>query len=90
MTGIPQIFWDFTHSEEELNEVDSPYPIYKNLNLFVAKSVETLLDETKATQLSKDQFNDVVRNRNMAKNVQILEKKFLEIADKKLLISHKN
>jgi glycosyltransferase involved in cell wall biosynthesis len=81
--GIPQIFWDFTNSSLSKPDARTVYPIYKNLNLFVRKSVDLLTVEEEAHSLSQLQFNDIVENRNMQHKIHILEDAFLNITLKK-------
>jgi glycosyltransferase involved in cell wall biosynthesis len=79
LTGIPQLFWEFTYSFNEIRSSET-YPVFKNLNQFVEKSFEILTNEKSANTLSERQFSDVVENRDMVKHVHILENLFDEMA----------
>lgn len=70
-TGTPLICWDFI--EKPNNPFNEVYPHYKNLKQFVDKSIEILTDENSATKLSKSQFNDIVENRDVEKNIFLVE-----------------
>jgi len=81
LTGTPQLFWDFfTGENERINKLDQDiiYPHYKDLLSFVNASKVFLQDENYAKEFSEKQFNDVFNNRNIYKNVSIIEKIFLE------------
>ena len=81
LTGAPQLFWDFfTGENEQINKLDKEtiYPHYKNLLLFVEASEIILSDEKIAQEFSEKQFQDVFNNRDIHKNVSIIEKILLE------------
>lgn len=69
--GLPLICWDFV--EKQTNPFNQVYPHYKNLTLFVEKTIELLSDKNKAEELSKLQYNDIVENRDIEKYIASLE-----------------
>lgn len=81
LTGTPQLFWDFFIGEnQQINRLDRNviYPHYKDLLSFVEASKKVLYDFEVAESLSKKQFQDVYDNRDIFKNVEIIEKILLE------------
>lgn len=76
-TGTPLICWDFL--ENPTNPFNELYPHYKNLRLFVRKSVELLSEADKANDLSNKQFNDVIENRDIEKKIYLLENVYYEV-----------
>lgn len=78
LTGIPQIFWEFTYSSEEIELQNRAFPIYKNLQQFVNKSLQLLMDEKEAQELSDIQFNNIVEFRNIKNNIKIIEDLYLQ------------
>jgi glycosyltransferase involved in cell wall biosynthesis len=79
LTGTPQIFWDFfIGGNEQINKLNVVYPHYKDLLPFVEASKTVLFDEKTAVMLSRKQFNDVITNRDISKNIKAIEKIFLE------------
>jgi len=78
LTGIPQVFWDFSH-EKKAAENDV-YPLYKNLDSFVDKSIELLTNEDSSKKLSYLQFNDVINNRDIKRGINVLEAVFCDIS----------
>jgi hypothetical protein len=49
------------------------FPHYKNLETFVEKSLEILNDKEKAEELSKIQFEEIIQNWDIEKNIHKLE-----------------
>jgi len=81
LTGIPQIFWEFTYLATELDsDPHSIYPIYKRLDFFVEKSYQILNNQEEASRLSSLQFNDTINERDMKKKIYILEDLYVEVA----------
>ena len=81
LTGVPQLFWDFFVGENsQINKLDGDviYPHYKDLLSFVEASKKVLCDCEVAESLSKKQFQDVFNNRDIFKNIETVEKIFLE------------
>ncbi len=81
LTGTPQLFWDFFIGEnEKINSLDKEviYPHYKDILSFVEASKKVLFDCEVAESLSDKQFQDVFENRDVFKNIGIVEKIFLE------------
>jgi glycosyltransferase involved in cell wall biosynthesis len=76
-TGTPLLCWDFF--EKPINSINSIFPHYKNLIQFVDKSIQILVDEDKANQLSTIQFEDVRQNRDVKKIITVLEKTYKEV-----------
>lgn len=73
-TGTPLICWDFL--ENPTNPFNDIYPHYKNLQQFSEKSLEILLNKNAASNLSDLQFNDVLMNRDIDKNIYLIENAF--------------
>ncbi|CAI2765399.1 glycosyltransferase family protein [Flavobacterium collinsii] len=74
LTGTPQIFWDFFVGENgQINKLDVVYPHYKDVLLFVEASKAILYDEKIAKSISDRQFQNVVDNRDIAKNIKTVE-----------------
>ncbi len=76
-TGTPLICWDFM--EKPINSFSEVYPHYKNLSGFVAKSFEILTNCESAETLSNLQFNDVIENRDMKKEIAVLDSIYSQI-----------
>jgi glycosyltransferase involved in cell wall biosynthesis len=81
-TGTPLICWDFI--EKPRNPHNEVYPHYKNLSQFVRKSIEVLTNEISANSLSKAQFNDILANRDVKKNIYLLENAYQSIIEHNL------
>ena len=69
--GLPLICWDFV--EKQTNPFNETYPHYKNLTLFVEKTIQLLTDRNKAEELSEKQFTDILENRDIDKHIWSLE-----------------
>lgn len=69
--GIPQIFWNFTPDLIKKNQ--DVFPMHSNLNEFVDHSYEILQNPQDALDLGLKQFNYITENRNMKKNIILLE-----------------
>jgi glycosyltransferase involved in cell wall biosynthesis len=79
LTGVPQLFWDFfVGQNKQINNLDVVYPHYKDLLSFVEATKTILSDKKMADILSERQFNDVVNNRDISKNIKAIENIFLE------------
>ena len=79
-TGLPLLCWDFHPKPNKI--INTIYPHYKNLNEFVAKSIEILTDEEKATQLSYVQQQDISKNRDVNKFIGDLENLYVTVSNK--------
>ncbi|WP_394673813.1 hypothetical protein [uncultured Chryseobacterium sp.] len=76
-TGVPLLCWDFKPNP---NEYKNPvYPHYKNLNQFVAKTIEILTDHNKAEDLSEKQYNDVLKTRSAVNHIKTIEAEYERI-----------
>lgn len=74
LTGTPQLFWDFYEGKnDQLNNIDNVYPHYKDLMLFVEASKSVLFDEAAANELAKNQFEDVLLNRDIYKYINEIQ-----------------
>ncbi|MEO5891112.1 MAG: hypothetical protein ABIQ31_12705 [Ferruginibacter sp.] len=80
LSGVPQVLWDFSTADAAVADDSLVFPMYKNLNLFIQKSVEILLDEQTAIAYSNRQFTDVVENKNMKKKIHTLENLYSDIS----------
>ena len=69
--GLPLICWDFHPSPNKME--NKVFPHYKNLETFVEKSLEILKDKEKAEELSKIQFEEIIQNWDIEKNIHKLE-----------------
>lgn len=70
-TGTPLLCWDFFDFPKPM--VNEIYPHFKNINQFVAKSIQILSEEQVATDLSNKQFRDILENREALKIIKNLE-----------------
>ena len=77
---MPLLCWDFHPKPNHV--INTIYPHYKNLNEFVAKSIEILTDEEKATQLSNLQQQDISENRDINKFIGELENLYVTVSNK--------
>lgn len=76
LTGTPQLFWDFFVGVNDLtNKMNQEiiYPHFKDLLSFVKASKEVLYDNDSATALSEKQFQDVFINRDILKQIEVVE-----------------
>lgn len=80
-TGTPLICWDF--HPNPVNPFNPIYPHYKNLNQFVAKTLEILTYKEKAEALSRSQFEETKENRNVNTYISKLEDKYMAFANKR-------
>ncbi|MCB9257631.1 MAG: hypothetical protein H6579_10905 [Chitinophagales bacterium] len=80
--AIPQLFWNFSNTEGSAK--DAIFPIFNHLNSLVDRSVEILSNCGKAEALSKAQYEDTLKNRNMKENVVLLESLYQSIVQKEL------
>lgn len=69
--GLPLVCWDF-HPQPN-NVINSVYPHFKNLNAFVSFSVQILTNKEKAEKLSHNQFDDVLKTRDVNSYIKKLE-----------------
>lgn len=76
-TGTPLICWDFHHAP--INPFNKVYPHYKNLNKFVAITIEILTNQEKAEELSILQFEDTKKTRNIDDYISTLEQEYIRI-----------
>lgn len=81
-TGVPLICWDF--HQKPINGFNETFPHYKNINQFVEKTVEIMMNESVADELSKKQFDDTVKTRNVDSYIPLLEQEYLKIANVKI------
>ncbi len=74
LTGTPMLLWDFYNKDNpNINDLNYLYPHFKDLSLFVKASKTVLQDADLAKQISDRQFNDVVENRDINKNIKIIQ-----------------
>jgi glycosyltransferase involved in cell wall biosynthesis len=78
-TGTPLLCWDFF--EKPITFPNKVFPHYKNLTQFVERSIQILTDSEKANQLSMIQFEEIKQNRDIKKNINVLENAYKEILD---------
>ncbi|MBS1684568.1 MAG: glycosyltransferase [Bacteroidetes bacterium] len=72
--GLPQLFWDFSHTAEKGME---EFPMYTNINAFAARTVDILQNEVEADKLSLAQYQYIQEMRNVKKWITNLEELFL-------------
>ena len=77
--GLPLICWDFHPSPNKME--NKVFPHYKNLETFVEKSLEILNDKEKAQELSKIQFEEIIQNWDIEKNIHKLEFIYQELLE---------
>ncbi len=75
--GLPLICWDFHPNPQ--NMVNEIFPHFKNIELFVNFSIDLILDNDKAENLSLRQFNEIKNNWDIVKNIGKLEKIYAEL-----------
>lgn len=75
MSGIAQVFWDFTNHEDDLSW-QNVYPSFTNLTEFVKCSAELLTDDAKRIELGIAQQEFVLQHQDIEKNISILENVF--------------
>lgn len=79
-TGVPLICWDF--HQKPINGFNETFPHYKNVNQFVEKTVEIMMNESSAEELSKKQFDDTVKTRNVDSYIPLLQQEYSKISKK--------
>lgn len=75
--GIPQLFWNFTHSKKD--KFDPCFPVFSDLTDFVDRSKELLINKEKATVFSDMQFNRLIETRNSKDHISKLEDLYRKI-----------
>ena len=70
-TGLPLLCWDFHPIPS--GTFNTIYPHFKNLNEFVGYSKQILTNENEATVLSKNQYTDVVKTRDINNYIKMIE-----------------
>lgn len=75
--GIPQLFWNFTHSKKD--KIDPCFPVFSDLTDFVDRSKELLINKEKATAFSDMQFNRLIETRNSKDHISKLEDLYRKI-----------
>lgn len=75
--GVPQLFWNFTNTEED--DVSNVFPVYNNMNLFVQHSQELLHNREALESLSKLQFNKVKETRDIMRYMPQIEAMYHEV-----------
>ena len=77
LTGTPQLFWDFFEGNNaHINDINTIYPHFKNINSFVNSTIDVLCDKELAEKISITQFTDTFENRNMETNCKVIEHLF--------------
>jgi len=69
-TGTPLICWDF--KENPTLPFSAIYPHYQSVDKFVEKTIEVLTNKGYAEELSNRQFNDIIENRDIDKNMHFV------------------
>lgn len=69
--GIPQVFWNFTPCSGEENQ--GVFPMHSGLYDFVDQSYEILNNPQYALDIGLKQYNYITGNRNIKKNIHLLE-----------------
>ena len=74
VTGTPILLWDFFRGHNpNINNLNYVYPHFKDIELLKSASMKVLLDETIAKELSVKQFSEVVKSRDMNKNINKID-----------------
>ncbi len=75
--GVPQLFWNFTNTEED--DVSDVFPVYNHLTLFVQHSQKLLHNQEALESLSILQFNKVKETRDIVHYIPQIEAMYNEI-----------
>lgn len=78
--AIPQVFWNFGSVHE--GELDSRFPMFKDLSEFVNYNIQLFENKKLASKLGNDQFNYINEERNMKIEVKKLEKIYTDFFEK--------
>lgn len=76
---IPQLFWNFGNNT---NKFHSFFPMFNSVNELAKESVSLLTNPTEAKILAEAQFNYTDENYNISKNIVVMEKLYLQIANR--------
>jgi len=70
-TGLPLVCWDFHPKPNDV--FNTIYPHFKNLNEFVNYSIQIVTNKEEAEKLSQNQFDDVLKTRDVNSYIKKLE-----------------
>ena len=74
VTGTPMLLWDFFLGDNpNINDLSYIYPHFKDIELFKDASIQVLLKEELAKNISERQYLDVLEHKDMKKNIKNIE-----------------
>ncbi|MFM7681121.1 MAG: hypothetical protein ACKO7P_00025 [Bacteroidota bacterium] len=76
---IPQLFWNFGNNTGKFH---SFFPMFNSVNEMAKKSISILLNPSEAKVLADEQFEYTNENYNISKNIHVMEKLYLQIANR--------
>jgi hypothetical protein len=69
--GIPQLFWDFGHTESSV--ANEAFPMYQDVNQLANACNNALTNPDYAQKLAQQQLLEIRKEHDIEKNISILE-----------------